>query len=71
MAAHETLRSDWVGSCVGLGTELMVRALRGICTGSLNNAETGRADTRARVEEWAGVLSLYEAPLEAADPISA
>lgn len=39
----------------------MVRATRNICDGSLLNAESGRADTRARIEDWAGVLSLYEA----------
>jgi len=55
MAALDTLRSQWVG----LGTELLIRATRGICDGSLLNAETGRADTHARLDDWAGVLSLY------------
>lgn len=47
-------------SLLGLGSELLVRATQGICDGSLLNAETGRAVTRARIEDWAGVLSLYE-----------
>jgi hypothetical protein len=55
MAALENLREHWLV----VGTELLVRATRGICDGSLLNAETGRADTRARIEEWSGVLSLY------------
>lgn len=60
MAARESLRTHMIGSCVGLGTELIVRAMRGICTGSLLNADTGRADTRARIEDWNSVLPLYE-----------
>ncbi|MFC0622662.1 hypothetical protein [Kribbella deserti] len=60
MAAPESLRTVVLGSCVGLGTELMIRAMRGICTGSLLNADTGRATTRARIEDWNSVLSLYE-----------
>jgi hypothetical protein len=60
MAPLASLRTRWVESCVGLGTELMVHAMRGIYTGSLLNADSGRADTSARIEEWAGVLSLYE-----------
>jgi hypothetical protein len=46
-----------------LGTELLVRATRGISAGSLLNADSGRAITAARIEEWAGVLSLYEPQL--------
>jgi hypothetical protein len=46
-----------------LGSELLVRATRGICAGSLLNADSGRAVTAARIEEWAGVLSLYEPQL--------
>jgi hypothetical protein len=46
-----------------LGTELLVRATRSICAGSVLNAEIGSAVTRARIEEWAGVLSLYEPQL--------
>jgi hypothetical protein len=60
MAALDDLRAQWFG----LGTELLVRATRGICDGSLLNADTGRADTRARLDDWAGVLSLYETPRE-------
>jgi hypothetical protein len=60
MAALDALRTRWVDSCVGLGTSLLVLATRGICTGSLRNADLGRADTRARLDEWAGVLSLYD-----------
>jgi hypothetical protein len=60
MAALDILRDRWLG----LGTELLVRATRSICDGSVLNAETGRAITSARIEDWAGVLSLYEpAPL--------
>ena len=60
MAALDILRERWLG----LGTELIVRATRSICDGSLLNAETGRAVTSARIEDWVGVLSLYEsAPL--------
>jgi hypothetical protein len=55
MAALDTLRAQWAG----LGTELLIRATRGICAGSLLNADTGRADTSARLEDWAAVLSLY------------
>ncbi|MFF0270297.1 hypothetical protein [Kribbella sp. NPDC004536] len=51
MAALDTLRDVTV--------ELLVRATRGISDGSLLNADTGRADTRARIDDWAGVLSLY------------
>ena len=63
MAVLDILRDRWLG----LGTELLVRATRGICDGSVLNAEAGRAITSARIEDWAGVLSLYEpAPLYAA-----
>ncbi|WP_433167406.1 hypothetical protein [Kribbella sp. CA-247076] len=55
MAALDILRTQWAG----LGTELLIRATRGICAGSLLNAESGRADTSARLEDWTGVLSLY------------
>jgi hypothetical protein len=51
MAALNTLREVTV--------ELLLRATRGISDGSLLNADTGRADTRARLDDWAGVLSLY------------
>ena len=37
----------------------MVHATRSVCDGSVLNAESGSADTRARLEEWTGVLSLY------------
>jgi hypothetical protein len=60
MAAFDSIGYRWVGSCLGLGTELVVRATRSICDGSLLNADSGRADTRARLDEWAGVLSLYD-----------
>ena len=46
----------------------MVRATRGICDGSVQNAEIGRAVTRARIEDWAGVLSLYEPQLSLVEP---
>lgn len=55
MAALDTLRAQWVG----LGTELLIRATRGICDGSLLNADSGRADTTARLEAWTDVLTLY------------
>jgi hypothetical protein len=64
MAALENLREHWLV----VGTELLVRATRSICDGSLLNAETGRADTRARLEEWAGVLTLY-APVNESDSV--
>jgi hypothetical protein len=68
MAALDNLRAQWAG----LGTELLIRATRGICDGSLLNAETGRADTSARIEDWSGVLSLYTGENEsAAVPVSA
>ncbi|TDW94672.1 MULTISPECIES: hypothetical protein [Kribbella] len=56
MAALDTLRD--------VTTELLVRATRGISDGSLLNADSGRADTRARIDDWAGVLSLYAADNE-------
>jgi hypothetical protein len=56
MAALDTLRDVTV--------ELLVRATRGISDGSLLNADSGRADTSARLEDWAGVLSLYAAEKE-------
>jgi hypothetical protein len=56
MAALDILREHWLG----LGTDLLVRATRSICDGSLLNADSGRADTRARIEDWAGVLVLYD-----------
>ncbi|MEU4602260.1 hypothetical protein AB0F43_04695 [Kribbella sp. NPDC023972] len=55
MAALDALRAQWAE----LGAELLIRATRGICDGSLLNADTGRADTSARLEDWAAVLSLY------------
>jgi hypothetical protein len=64
MAALENLREHWLV----VGTELLVRATRGICDGSLLNADSGRADTRARIEEWSAVLSLY-APAGATDSV--
>jgi hypothetical protein len=51
---------------VGLGTDLLIRATRGICDGSLLNADTGRADTSARLDDWTGVLSLYAGENESA-----
>jgi hypothetical protein len=62
MAALDTLRAQWVG----LGTELLIRATRGICDGSLLNADTGRAATSARLEDWTEVLSLYTGEKESA-----
>lgn len=56
MAALDSLRDVTV--------ELLVRATRGICDGSLLNADSGRADTRARLDDWADVLSLYAAENE-------
>ncbi|MGZ0147363.1 hypothetical protein ACXJJ3_09840 [Kribbella sp. WER1] len=56
MAALDSLRDVTV--------ELLVRATRGICDGSLLNADSGRADTSARLDDWAGVLSLYAADNE-------
>ncbi|WP_427895674.1 hypothetical protein ACQHIV_17735 [Kribbella sp. GL6] len=56
MAALDSLRDVTV--------ELLVRATRGICDGSLLNADSGRADTSARLDDWAGVLSLYAAENE-------
>jgi hypothetical protein len=56
MAALDTLRDVTV--------ELLVRATRGISDGSLLNADSGRADTRARIDDWGGVLSLYAADNE-------
>ena len=68
MAALDNLRAQWAG----LGTELLIRATRGICDGSLLNAESGRADTSARIEDWSGVLSLYTVDNESvAVPVSA
>jgi hypothetical protein len=55
MAAFKRLRNRWQG----LGTGLLIRATRGICDGSLLNADSGRADTRARLEDWTEILSLY------------
>ena len=51
MAALDALRD--------ITAELLVRATRGISDGSLLNADSGRADTRARLDDWTGVLSLY------------
>jgi hypothetical protein len=56
MAALHTLRDVTV--------ELLVRATRGISDGSLLNADTGRADTHARLDDWSDVLSLYAAENE-------
>jgi hypothetical protein len=64
MAALENLREHWLV----VSTELLVRATRGICDGSLLNADSGRADTRARIEEWTSVLTLY-APVNEADSV--
>ncbi|GAB3829261.1 hypothetical protein [Kribbella italica] len=51
MAALDSLR--------GAGTELIVRATRNICAGSLLNADHGRTLTAARLSDWTEVLSLY------------
>ncbi|MEU4197958.1 hypothetical protein AB0E69_39105 [Kribbella sp. NPDC026611] len=58
MAALDTLRDVTV--------DLLVRATRGISDGSVLNADSGRADTRARLDDWAGVLSLYADETESA-----
>ena len=55
MAPLDTLRDHWRG----VTADLLIRATRDICAGSLLNADSGRADTRARLEDWDGVLSLY------------
>jgi hypothetical protein len=51
MVALDTLRD--------VTAELLVRATRGISAGSLLNADSGRADARARLDDWDDVLSLY------------
>ena len=51
MAALDSLRD--------ITADLLIRATRGICAGSLLNADSGRSDTRARLDDWAAVLSLY------------
>lgn len=51
MAALDSLRD--------ITADLLIRATRGICHGSLLNADSGRADTRARIDDWTAVLSLY------------
>jgi hypothetical protein len=56
MAALDSLRDVTV--------DLLVRATRGISDGSLLNADSGRADTSARIDDWADVLSLYAAENE-------
>jgi hypothetical protein len=56
MAAFESLREHWLG----VGTELIVKATRSICDGSVLNADHGRAVTSARIEEWSSVLPLYQ-----------
>jgi hypothetical protein len=56
MAALDTLRDVTV--------ELLARATRGVCDGSLLNADAGRADTSARIDDWSGILSLYAAENE-------
>ncbi|GAA1678530.1 hypothetical protein GCM10009745_22710 [Kribbella yunnanensis] len=63
MAALDTLRD--------LGTELLLRATQGICDGSRLNAESGHAAALARLDEWAGVLSLYAAPESDSAPVRA
>ncbi|HET6987259.1 MAG TPA: hypothetical protein VFI00_11620 [Kribbella sp.] len=55
MAALDSLRGQWRD----VTAELLVRVTRGICDGSLLNADSGRSDTRARLDDWAEVLSLY------------
>jgi len=55
MAALDSFRDHWRD----VTAHLLVRATRGICDGSLLNADSGRADTHARLDDWAGVLSLY------------
>ena len=57
-------REQWLD----LGVGLVVRATRGICDGSVLNAEIGRAVTRARIDDWAEVLSLYEPQLSLVEP---
>ncbi|MEU4393029.1 hypothetical protein [Kribbella sp. NPDC023855] len=64
MAALENLRERWLV----VGSDLLVRVTQGICDGSLLNADSGRADTRARIEEWSDVLSLY-APVDETDSV--
>jgi hypothetical protein len=56
MAALHTLRD--------VTAELLLRATRGISAGSLLNADSGRSDTSARIDDWAGILSLYAAENE-------
>jgi hypothetical protein len=62
MAALDILRTQWAG----LGTELLIRATRGVCDRSLLNAESARADASARLDDWTGVLSLYTPENESA-----
>jgi hypothetical protein len=56
MAALDTLREVTV--------ELLVRATRRVCDGSVLNADAGRTDTHARIDDWSAVLSLYAAENE-------
>jgi hypothetical protein len=55
MAALDTFRAQ----CTVLGTDFLIRATRGICHRSLQNADTGRATTHARLDDWTEVLTLY------------
>ncbi|MEV6286532.1 hypothetical protein [Kribbella sp. NPDC051770] len=48
-----------LNSLLSAGTELIERATRNICAGSVLNADEGRAVTSARLTEWTEVLSLY------------
>ena len=53
------VRMAALDALLGAGTELIVRATRQICAGSLLNADHGRAATAARLSDWTEVLSLY------------
>ena len=53
------IRMAALDSLLDLGSELVVRATRNICAGSLLNADHGRAATAARLSDWTEVLSLY------------
>jgi hypothetical protein len=58
---------SFLNRAVVIGADLLVHATRNVCEHGLRNAEGGLAEIRGRINEWVGILALYE-PLQAPAP---
>ena len=58
---------SFLNRAVVIGAELLVHATRNVCEHGTRNAERGLAEIHGRIDEWVGILALYD-PLQAPVP---